>query len=545
MENSDSKTVHMNIPQMMVNIVAARETWCVWGRGTGKSEGVLAPAQLRNVQSMPRSLGINVGATFSQILVRTLPAVIKGWEKLGYRRDEHYFIGHYAPKEWRWDKPYFAPIDGRYIIHWYTGAAILMVSQDGHGMANGISADYIHGDEAKLLNYDKLKQELFPVNRGNNQFFAHLPQHHSLLFTTDRPTSPKSMWILEKAKLHNQELVDLIITLQYKLNELHAKWSSFSADSQRVHGTRVRELEKQLALLRMACVYYSEASSLSNIHALGEDYFKQMKRNLPKFEFETSILNMASKMNDRSFYPMLDENVHTYEKYSNSFFENTGYDLEKLSTDDCRKDGDCDSEQSLDISIDYGAVINIMAVGQQAGTRQENIIKEFFVSSPRILDHLIDDFVRYYRFHRNKVINYYFDHTAIASSAASTKSFRDIVVERFQRAGWQVRQIYTGQAPHHEEKYLFWNDVLAEESATLPVFRMNRANCPSLKKSMEDAGVKQSDEGFKKDKSSERNKNIAPEFATHGSDAVDMLMWGKFKSGFQREESTFIPNIIQ
>lgn len=538
----ESKSIHLNRPQLKVNLVAAREIYCVWGRGTGKSEGVLAPAALRNIATMPRSLGINIGATFAQILTRTLPAIIKAWEAYGYRRDEHFFIGHYAPKSYGWDKPYFAPVDARYLIHWYTGTAIQMVSQDGVGMSNGISADFIHGDEAKLLNHEKLKTETFPILRGNSQYFGHLSQHQSIIFTTDRPTSSSSQWILEKAKEHNEEFVKLIIEIQCRINHLMLNMSGFSEKGKKEARYEVATWEKKLNLLRMNTIMYSEASSLENVHVLGENYFKQQKRNLSKFEFETAILNLKPRTTEKSFYPLLDENIHTYESYNHSHFEAVGWDLDKLMMEDSRKDGDADGTKPLDISIDYGASINIMAVGQQKGDSQENIIKEFYVKSPGILQDVLEEFVKYYRFHRCKQIYYYFDHTAIASFAHTSTSYRDLVVSSLKKSGWEVYEVYTGQAPQHAEKFEFWNKVLSEKEQGLPSFRMNRGNCPALKKSMEDAGWIQTSEGFKKNKSAERNASVPQEYATHGSDAVDMLMWGKHKKGFQRAGSDFIPN---
>lgn len=542
MENNTT-AIHLNRAQLEVNVVAARDTMAVLARGTGKTEGILAPAQHRNAMTMPRSLGVNVGATFAQILTRTLPAIVKGWEKLGYRRDEHYFIGHYAPKAWGWNKPYFAPIDPKYTIHWFTGAAIQLVSQDGYGMANGISADYIHGDEAKLLNHEKLKSELLPVNRGNNQYFGHLSQHHSLLFTTDLPTSSRGQWILDKANQCDRKLVNLIIEMQYKINEIRSKMHTYTESTYDRQHAHIEKLERQIALLRMNCVHYIEASALVNIDVLGLEYFKQMKRNLSPFDFQTSILNQKVRSTDKSFYPLFDEHIHTYEKYNSSYFEEVGYNFDKLIADDCRADGDLIPSEALDISIDYGASINIMAVGQQRNENQEDIIKEFFVLTPKILDDLLLKFIAYYRFHKMKVVNYFYDHTAVGKSGMSSKSYRDVVAETLTRAGWTVNHMYMGQAPGHENKHRFWAEVMREENPGLPKFRMNRGNCPSLKKSMEDAPWKQSEDGFKKDKSSEKNDNYPQEFATHGSDAVDQLMWGKFKSGFTKEESGFMPNM--
>jgi hypothetical protein len=521
--------IHLNVPQLIVGIVQARETYVVAARGTGKSEGKLAPAAHRNMITMPRCLGANVGATFAQILTRTLPSVIKGWEKLGYKRDVHYTIGHYGPKAWNWPKPYWAPIDAKHLIHWYTGAAIQMVSQDGVGMANGMSVDFIHGDEARFLKYDKFHEELLPINRGNNVYFGHLPQHHSIMLCTDMPKSTTAQWILEKQKLCDEKIINLIINVQYEINQLRELLPSYAKSTQVQVMKKIKQYEKQLALLRMNAVHYIEANTIDNIHALGLRYIADQKRNLSPEQFDRSILNKRTRDMKTAFYVALDEETHTYESYNQSHFENVGYDFERLQVNDSRKDGLVNTNAALDIAIDYGASINFMVVGQKQSARYYNIVKEHWRLSPELLEEVVRDFVNYYKYHNRKVVNYYYDHTAIGKDGKSRESYRDIVMRVLRDSGWQVNMKYTGQAPNHEDKYNFFIKLMSENTQDLPCMRIDRGNCPALWKSMSDAKHRQTDEGFKKDKRSERDPQVPQQFATHGSDSFDQLIWGKLK----------------
>jgi hypothetical protein len=521
--------IHLNVPQLKVGIVQARETYVVAGRGTGKSEGILAPAAHRNMITMPRCLGANVGATFAQILTRTLPSVIKGWEKMGYKRDVHYTIGHYAPKAWNWPKPYWAPIDAKHLIHWYTGAAMQMVSQDGVGMANGMSVDFIHGDEARFLKYDKYHDELLPINRGNNVYFGNLAQHHSILLCTDMPKATSAQWILEKEKLCDPAVINLIINLQYEINRLRELLPSYAKSTQVNVLKKINHYEKQLTLLRLNAVHYIEASTLENIDALGIRYIADQKRNLSPEQFDRSILNKRTRDMKTAFYVALSEETHSYEAYNQSHFESVGYDFDLLNVNDSRKDGYVNTNAALDVSFDYGASINFMVVGQKQSARYYNVLKEHWRLSPELLEDVVRDFVNYFRYHRVKVVNYFYDHTAVGKDGKSKESYRDIVVRVLRESGWQINQKYIGQAPNHEDKYNFFVKLMSERTPDLYCIRIDRTNCPALWKSMADAKHRQTDDGFKKDKRCEKDPQVPQQFATHGSDGFDTLIWGKLK----------------
>src|SRR5690606_13867930 len=70
------------------------------------------------------------------------------------------------------------------------------------------------GDEAKLLNQEKLKTELFPANRGIIPAFANNPYHHGMTFTTDMPVGTSGRWILDMMNEMDKEVVNEIWKLQ-------------------------------------------------------------------------------------------------------------------------------------------------------------------------------------------------------------------------------------------------------------------------------------------------------------------------------------------
>ena len=76
-----------------------------------------------------------------------------------------------------------------------------------------MSLDWIIGPEAKFLNFDKIKTEINPANRGNLQYFDGCPWHHSEMYTTDMPTSRSGKWILDKQEEMQTDHIDLIRSL--------------------------------------------------------------------------------------------------------------------------------------------------------------------------------------------------------------------------------------------------------------------------------------------------------------------------------------------
>ncbi len=143
----DYKPIHFNLPQLRVMLTGAQETYGVMSRGIGKSSGIIAPWLYEQARVMPRSQGGVVGATFQQLLVRTLPPAIAMWEKMGLKRNTHWVMGHEPPEKlkkiWNWQGPRTKPLDSKYAIYWMNGSCQILISQDRVGSSNGLSLAYL------------------------------------------------------------------------------------------------------------------------------------------------------------------------------------------------------------------------------------------------------------------------------------------------------------------------------------------------------------------------------------------------------------------
>ena len=93
-----SKIINLNIPQAKAFINMRLKNYWEWSRGGGKSTG-LAFGMRKFVTQMPRASFFLAGATYSQILSRTLPSTIEGLEMFNLYQDVDYVVGRSGKKQ--------------------------------------------------------------------------------------------------------------------------------------------------------------------------------------------------------------------------------------------------------------------------------------------------------------------------------------------------------------------------------------------------------------------------------------------------------------
>jgi hypothetical protein len=486
---------------------------------------------------MPRSKGAIVGETYQQILTRTLPSTIAAWEKLGFIKDKHYFIGKRPPRKWKWKEPFEAPPSYDHYISVCNGAGVHLVSQDILGSSNGLNISWTVGDEAKYLNRKKYEDETLPTIRADFDKYGHLPFYASETFTTSMPTVADAKWILDMQKQVDPERINLIRGFQYEILRLRNLGDGNISTSKKLAiATEIRKYQKYLAEIQKDCIYYSEFSSVENVAILGENYLRKMKRTMPDFIFETEILNKRPDQIEGGFYPAFNTEVHTYTAFNNSFLQDLDYDIAKISEysnkQDSRQDADCIKTMPLHVAVDWGSRINCMSVAQWHRAKNElKFIKCLHVLHPEYLDHLAAKFIAYYQHHPCKEVFFAYDHTGNTSMANSDKTYSEQFATLLRRAGWRVYMVSKGKAaPTHQEKYLLWQRLLERKDSRIPVISFNKYNCKELIISMLQAPVRQGPRGIVKDKSSEKNINVPQQEATHYSDTADILVSQLFTS---------------
>ena len=523
-----AKTVYFNRPQRLTQLIGANTTVIVAGRRTGKTDSIAAPFVLRNMQRMPGSTGGIVVPTFKHGLTNTLPGLLAAWKRWGFINGIHYVVGRKPPKSFA--KPITEPHDYEHVISFYNGSIAIIISQDRPGSSNSLTLSWLLVDEAKFIDYDKLKDETLPANGGIKSHFGHHSFNHSIMILSDMPQTKRGSWFLHYREKMDTDLIAAIEATVYEIWRIKSRIRALRNSDTPVPDylkNHLRRLDRSLNQMRSVAVYYKEYSSIENLQLLGENYIKQMKRDLTPLTFQTSILCQRIGIAKDGFYSSMKER-HKYNASDFAALDTVWQQFAAASDSlDCTMDADVNPLAPLCIGMDYNANINWLVVGQLSGKRL-NIVKSFYVKFERKLPELVADFCAYYTTHQNKTVVFYYDSTALGGNyAVNDQDFRWVIIHEFERHGWRVEDVYLGNPMRHDEKYLLINQGFAGKQRLMPFF--NRQNNDDLILAIQAAGVSRGRLGFRKDKAGEKlaeTEEDRLEHRTDGTDAFDTLYIG-------------------
>jgi hypothetical protein len=488
------KPLQYNLPQIIAAKIANQKRPIVegkvqplwmfleWGRGTGKTT-YLGHHTRQLTHEMPRSNGMFIGPTYQKILTQIMPSMIQGLEMQGLFQNLHYFIGRYPPKSWKWPMPYQPPKrPGKYVF-FYTGAGFNLISHDVTGDGRGLNTDWEVGDESALLDKSKLDENTSPTRRGSNKaVFQKSNLFVSRMHVSSTPLTAKGRWFTEM---------------------------------------------EEAAMMSPEKIKFISADCRFNKENLSDTYLEDAKEGTLPWVYDAEYLNIRPKQVKDGFYPLLDEDVHTYDGFDYNHYHQVGQSV------DCRGDGDLRAGLPLILGVDWGATINCLVVNQHYD-RELRALKSMFVlgDEKKIQDDLFDDFHNYYKFHKTKTIYLWYDNTGNNQTGITRRTRAQTAKKQLESLGWTVILMTVGgRNPQYGLKQTLWNAILKESNSRLPVYRVNRSNCRDLWISMFNAQAKKSRTGvIEKDKGSERRDNsVKRQHATDLSDAMDTVVYGMFK----------------
>lgn len=469
---------YYNNPQLAIKLSNVPHKMMVAGRGVGKTT-IHADDFLEDIIQMPRGKFAFGGLTYFHVRTKSMPAIIDQWERRGIYRDIHYFIGHRSPRKWKWDEPFHPPLDYSNCIHFWNGSVIEFISFDRPEMARSGSYDSMKFDEATKLKKQALDADVLPANRGNNDRFGHIRRHNGTLFTGTMPLTADGEWVFEYEEMMAQEPRRYL---------------------------------------------YLEASARENVKILGESYFRDNKRRMPKIIYETEILNQRINFNIHKFYTSLGKSVLYYDSYNYGYYDDIGHDITKQGGLNSLGDEDCHIDDPLYVSFDFGSTQNCCVVAQRHNkTNTFPVIKNFYVENEQ-LKVLIDELISYYRYHRKKLIYLHGGSDGTRrNDAISRKSYFHNVEQWLKKAGWSIIPRYHLHEISHMDKFLFFQKWMSGQYPQLPALQINGNNAIETYVSMERAPVKKQE--IRKDKTSERRTDIPRWKATDLSDAFDNLYY--------------------
>lgn len=468
-------------------------------RGTGKST-ILGWFVKEAVKQLPRSTGILVGETFVQIKTRTLPSTKEGMEMFGMYENIDYVVGK-CGKDLGFELPFQAPDSWSNVIHFRNGTIAVMVSLDNPNSGRGLNAYWVIGDEAALLTYERLYNNVMTTNRAKKTIFQNKSMLHAQIYVSSVAMTKRGEWFTKREELAKKE-------------------------------------PHKYAFIK--------ANAFINAHNLKDGWIDDMRKEaLSQNLFNAEILNIRPRGVQEGFYAQLKPKHYYGSKYNIDLMGG----VTEAYTPSCKYDNDLVRGVPLQVNLDFGGKINCMTVSQHLKSINTiNFIKEFFRKHPDILDDVVDDFIDYYEPHKASCneIHIYRDKSGAKKEANSKTTLAEDVVNRLRAKGWKVvDKTPNTNNPAHLAKYKLINYILAENDERLPKVRINSDQCPNLIISMENAPLK-GDDAFEKDKSSERSKVTLQEHATHFSDTLDYsLFWQFWHLIDRRYQSSFpVTNLV-
>ena len=567
--------MYLNPAQQLAYNFGSRVMYVRAGRGVGKSTGFLSLRMINCWYTIPRSEGLFLGNSVKQLYTKTMPQVIAGIEKFGWKEGIHFFRGQ-APKKLISSGAFAMPIKKprvwENVIHCYTGAVTYLVSMCIKASANGFNASWLCADETRYLQpWRKVLEEVLPSLRGDT--YDHPgwrrnenPYYLSQMWVSDAAiTVAQAEW--EKSEEHqtpeiNEQIAEMIAELNVCPELGQAK--SF--------------IDK-LNRLRCQSRVFFNFSSMENVEILGEKYFADRKREMPELMFNIQILGHKKGVAKDGYYASFQPELHTYmpsddkatdiiySNYAKKFvgidasggysrrFEYEAPDLGATSKiRDCSLDVDVLPTEPLRIAFDLNANINTVVTGQtykRDGVDTLNILSSMFTKNERKLRALCGDWARYYEPQRlrNPNVILYYDSTAKQGGAyaleeAEDTRFYNVVKKELERRHWQVTLVPMGSPMSHPQKYQFLNDVL--NGSQRPFLRLNRENNEYLIVAMENCRVKMSSRGPIKDKGQEKLKSEDGiggklETRTDITDAMDTLIIGVRYFGAKKRVAVTLP----
>lgn len=549
-----TKPIQFNPAQLVGVVLAPKKTVNLWGRATGKTNDIGWKVN-RIAKTMPRSSSIITARAYTHLLQNTLQPVFSFLERLGYQRNVNYFVGEAPPKSWR-KLPYESPAKdfSKYITIGTKQGAVgfHLASQDREGTARGLNTDFEIVDEGLLIKKDLYDKDVSATNRGNEDRMFPSSIHHGSHICSSMPYTAEGKWLLDEGKYYETEAGIRIFDIWNRVCRMQVELLDITnPDEFKKYWKEIARVKQQMnPFVSKDGVLFTLANAFDNIHNVKLSYIREQRRKLPPLIFAIEIMNMVIDKVEDCYY-LLEATKHIYyDSYNYSHIDSLHYDFGKLGSPDSRFDADVDPYEPLKIVCDLGANISFMLVCQENELVEEqktfNFVKEFFVKPEEgqiMINDLVDSFSEYYRYHGIKTIFLYKDKYGDEGRANSSKTYNDQLISCLHKAGWNVSVVnYPGKEPPHHEKYLMWTNILRENNKDLPVVRFNGNNCKYLIISMNNTKVRERDNRFEKDKSSERkNSGIPQEEATHSTDAADKIIYVDVNYVRKGRGDTFIP----
>jgi len=531
---------YANWISMTIDLVKPKNLWVIGGRGTAKTQDILAKRIVDIVYDMPSSTMSFIGDTFVNVITNVIPELVIGLNRQKVYEGIHYVLGKEPP-------PFFKRsarkiINYKFTMCWNNGVVFLIKSLDRPSMNAGISVVHMVGDETK---YDVLEKinKAFPTLRGDSIVYGDSVFFMGKTFLTDmpNPNNKEHDWILNmesqmdiKQIYYIFQTAMIVNTIQWDIYK--AKHKSNNEDILKNLEAKLNRWQIRLHKIRKNSTMFVLVSSLVNVDILTFQYILDHYAGMDIEEFKIAILTLPPSLRlGERFYGALKESHFYSDGYNYDYYDNLG--VISKGIDNCKGLKYLNTNKSIDAGADFGNMLSLV-IGQEQGDTLR-VLKDIHTLTPDWIQDLADKFVQYFEPHQKKHLYLYYDRAgnnlakAKQDYASQLKKAIEVNLSG-RRTGWIVTLMSIGQGNiAHGLEFDMMNVIMNETNPNLPKISIDKNECKVLKSSLELAPVikKIGSNGqtrIVKDKSSEK-KSIErlPLESTNMSDAFKYLVMRK------------------
>ena len=494
--NQYAMVAALTMPQNFIGIL---------GRASAKTTQFQAMRIRQAVTECPGAPFVWVTDTYSNLHKNVIPSVLEGLRFLGWEMGVQFVIDKLPPVEWQ--RQMYNVIDKyKQVMTFWNGFTFTFVSLDRPSIGAGRSYVGLFGDEVKYWPEEKFTNIRKAV-RGYRARYGASPWYRSLSLTTDMPNpnhSGEYTWVMKLARLMDRDKVKLLLQTGQALNETRRRYAeALQTGDERAIGLcerNMRRWEERWTDLRRDTTLFMVASTLINADVLGEEFFREeLEAGLEGID--TNLLSIPQKLTaDQKFYTTLCADNFYADGYLNDVIESH----ELGWKEDCTVLRHLDKTRPIDGGMDAGNMLS-MVFGQRRG-RECRILKELYTLPPDNERQLADHFIAYFKPHRAKVLNLYYDRAmnsyqkVHADMASKIKAAIETDGEG-RRTGWHVRLMSRGQGDiYSNTEYRFMSSLLSGQLRDrLFTLTIDQYNCQNLKAEMENCPIRITKDQFNRD----------------------------------------------
>lgn len=508
MTNREKLEVYVNQKQEKFLRSRAKRKTFHGGRGSGKTY-TLGVDQYQCFWEMPRATMLMGGLTYVQLDSIVLPGICSALERFNfveYNKNQPwgvYVLGVKPPEHWGTPYQKVGKKGIQYCMSFINGYTIRFVSQDNPQTHRGINSDGLRCDESATMDEDFISKVLLPTVRANpHSKIAKSHKHHSFYDFSSASWTPKGNWIYKNE-------VNYLEMMEKRANMSNAE--------------KHQNPPKYLFL---------ESTFRDNQENLPLTYGEDLQDQLDELQYMVEVENVRLGKLPNCFYFSFSNTIHTYVK---------SYDYEyddKIKLHIYRSN-DYQINRELDVTLDFNADICWAVTCQEVGRDFRVIDSQFEKSSvldstKNVVKANAKAWCDKYDKHEKKTVNVYGDKSGKNRSATSGYNgnfftqFCDVLIAH----GWTIVRMYEkqGKNPSHKDKYILINHLFEESNERAPRIRMNQNTNKALIIAMGRTPIL-TDGSFGKSKASEvqGDKVTNREYATDGTDALDYILWAKYR----------------